>query len=83
MEVIDLGWGKTPSSLLLNSGTTKEGTNEISELFGKKGIFDYPKPTKLIETLLSFGSSSNCIVLLPKKVPQVGQVTYKIIIYYI
>jgi len=34
-------------------GTTEEGTSELEEIFGIKGIFDYPKPSSLIKYLLS------------------------------
>jgi len=34
-------------------GTTEEGTAELEEIFGIKGIFDYPKPSSLIKYLLS------------------------------
>jgi adenine-specific DNA-methyltransferase len=54
-ERLEKGDVKTPSSIMLDSGTTKDGTNEVEEIFGVKGIFDYPKPTKLIKRLLQFG----------------------------
>ncbi len=54
-ERLAKGDRKTPSSILADCGTTKDGTAEIEGLFKSKGIFDYPKPTKLIRKLLSFG----------------------------
>ena len=45
---------KTPSSLLLDAGTTKEGTEEIMHLFGDK-VFDFPKPSSLVQRLLQYG----------------------------
>lgn len=48
---------RTPSSILLDAGTTKTGTDEIVSLFEKKGIFDYPKPTTLIQRLVQYGSA--------------------------
>ncbi|MDD7554368.1 site-specific DNA-methyltransferase [Schaalia hyovaginalis] len=48
---------KTPSSLLLDAGTTKNGTEEIMSLLGDK-VFDFPKPSSLIERLLDYGMHS-------------------------
>lgn len=53
-ERIAKGDTKTPSSLLLDAGTTKNGTEEIMGLLGGK-VFDFPKPTTLIERLLRYG----------------------------
>jgi len=39
---------------------TKDGTSEIKEIFGKK-VFDYPKPTTLIEHIISVILNSNGI----------------------
>jgi len=50
------------SSLFDLDGRT--GTNEIKAIFpGDKRPFDFPKPTELIEELLSFTTSDNDIVL--------------------
>lgn len=46
---------KTPSSILLDAGTTKSGTTEIMSLFDGNKIFDYPKPTTLITRLMKYG----------------------------
>ncbi len=46
---------KTPSSILLDAGTTKSGTTEIMNLFDGNKIFDYPKPTTLIARLMKYG----------------------------
>lgn len=64
-ERIAKGDTKTPSSILLDAGTTRHGSAEITELFGQKRIFDYPKPTTLISRLLQYGiySEQGCIVL--------------------
>lgn len=56
-ERIERGDSRTPSSLLLDAGTTKTGTEEIVSIFGKKGFFDYPKPTALVQRLIQYGSS--------------------------
>ena len=49
------GDSKTPSSLLLDVGTTKSGTTEIMSLFDNQKVFDYPKPTTLIMRLMQYG----------------------------
>ena len=54
-ERIAKGDTKTPSSLLLDAGTTKDGSNEVAILLGKKKIFSYPKPVKLLKKLIQFG----------------------------
>ena len=54
-ERIAKGDTKTPSSLLLDAGTTKDGSNEVAVLLGKKKIFSYPKPVKLLKKLIQFG----------------------------
>ena len=50
---------KTPSSLLLDAGTTKSGTTELMELFDGKKIFDYPKPSSFIQRLVNYGCSKS------------------------
>lgn len=54
-ERIEKGDKKTPSSILLDAGTTKTGTTEIMSLFDNNKVFDYPKPTSLIYRLLKYG----------------------------
>ena len=54
-ERIEKGDVKTPSSILLDAGTTKTGTTEIMELFENQKVFDYPKPTTFIERLIKYG----------------------------
>ena len=54
-ERIEKGDKKTPSSILLDAGTTKTGTIEIMSLFDNNKVFDYPKPTSLIYRLLKYG----------------------------
>ena len=53
-ERIKKGDRKTPSSILINAGTTKNGTTEIMKLFNNKKIFSYPKPSSLISKLLNY-----------------------------
>ena len=57
-ERIAKGDTKTPSSILLNAGTTQDGTNELISIFGVK-VFDYPKPSSLIKRLLIYSSQHN------------------------
>ena len=54
-ERVEKGDTKTPSSILLDAGTTKNGTTEIMDLFDGRKVFDYPKPTLLIQRLLKYG----------------------------
>jgi adenine-specific DNA-methyltransferase len=54
--------GKKPRSLLLNKGTTGDGSAEILELFGKN-LFSNPKPLSLLIYLLGIGLKSNDIIL--------------------
>lgn len=54
-ERIENGDCKTPSSILLDAGTTKSGTSEIMELFENQKVFDYPKPSTFIERLIKYG----------------------------
>lgn len=56
-ERIERGDTRTPSSVLLDAGTTKGGSEEIAHLFGKKGFFDYPKPTSLVTRLLRYATT--------------------------
>jgi len=54
-ERLERGDTKTPSSLLLDAGTTKTGTEELMAMFGTK-VFDYPKPVSFIKRLLGYGA---------------------------
>ena len=58
-ERLTAGETRTPSSVLIDAGTTKDGTEECSTIMGGKGVFDYPKPTSLISRLIQYGSSAN------------------------
>ncbi|GAA1733598.1 site-specific DNA-methyltransferase [Microbacterium paludicola] len=55
-ERIARGDTRTPSSILLDAGTTKAGSEEVAKLFEKKGVFDYPKPTALLRRLLNYAT---------------------------
>ena len=59
LERLSAGETRTPSSVVLDAGTTKDGTEECAELMGQKGVFDYPKPTALISRLVQYGSAAN------------------------
>lgn len=63
-ERLEKGDKKTPSSILLDAGSTKNGTTEIMNLFDGKKLFDYPKPTTLLVRLLEYGFvQTNDIIL--------------------
>lgn len=55
---------KTPSSILLDAGTTKTGTTEIMALFDNQKVFDYPKPTSLLTRLMLYGYVNNNDIVL-------------------
>lgn len=57
-ERVSKGDSKTPSSLLLDVGTTRSGSDEIAALFKKKKVFSYPKPTALLKALVRYGSAT-------------------------
>ena len=46
---------KTPSSLIIDAGTTKDGTSAIMDLFNGKKLFDYPKSIGFIRKLCGYG----------------------------
>lgn len=58
------GKGMVPVNLwnYKETGSIDEGTKEVDSLIGKD-IFDYPKPTRLIERMLSMATGPNDIVL--------------------
>lgn len=58
-ERLERGDTKTPSSLVLDAGTTKDGTNEVIELFHGKKYFSYPKPVSLLKKFIQYGSNKN------------------------
>lgn len=62
-ERINAGDKKTPSSLITDVGTTKEGTNLLNKLFNNKKIFDYPKSVSFIKKIIDFGTKNNDVVL--------------------
>ena len=63
-ERVERGDVKTPSSLLLDAGTTQTGTNEIMALFDGKKVFSYPKPVELLQRLISYGAPHDDSIVL-------------------
>lgn len=55
----------SPSTILESKvvGTTKSASSEITEILGYKNPFSYPKPTALIQYLMSFCTSGEDIIL--------------------
>ncbi|GGD40110.1 site-specific DNA-methyltransferase [Malaciobacter pacificus] len=51
-----------PRSLLLEQGLTRDGNNDLKNIFGIS-IFSYPKPVKLVKYLLEIISKENSIIL--------------------
>ena len=62
-ERIAKGDKKTPSSIMLDAGTTKDGTAEIMRLFNGDKVFDYPKPVSLLKKLIRYGAPQGGIIL--------------------
>ncbi len=50
-------------SILFDLATTADGTNELTEIFGKKDVFGNPKPTDLIKFFLQYGAKEDAVVL--------------------
>lgn len=50
-------------SILYDVGGTAVGTNELTDLFGKKDIFENPKPTTLLESFMKWNLQGDDIVL--------------------
>lgn len=50
-------------SILFDVATTADGTNELTQIFGKKDIFGNPKPTELIKFFLQYGAKQNAVIL--------------------
>ena len=53
----------TPSSILLNNGTTTEGTKELNKILNGDFSTMRPKPSELIKTLIQLGSYQNSLIL--------------------
>ena len=50
-------------SIFYDYATTRDGTNELTEIFGKKDVFPNPKPTLLGMELLTSVADKNAIIL--------------------
>lgn len=50
-------------SIFYDIGTTAAGTNELTDLFGKKDVFPHPKPSDLIAELLSLVCKDGDLIL--------------------
>jgi len=50
-------------NLLLDEGSLTSAKAEIEQLFGNKEVFDTPKPTKLINTLINICSEKDSIIM--------------------
>ncbi|MCZ8086237.1 MAG: site-specific DNA-methyltransferase [Brevundimonas sp.] len=44
-------------------GHNNEGSKEVNDLFGKKKVFTFPKPTRLLKEIIRIGSSNNDVVM--------------------
>lgn len=57
--------GARPRSLMTSErfGVTRTGRAEAELAIGEKGIFDFPKPVKLIQHLIRIGSDTDSIVM--------------------
>lgn len=57
--------GVVPSTWwpFVDFGHNNEGSKEVNELFGKKKVFTFPKPTRLLAEAIRIGSSRGDIVL--------------------
>lgn len=62
-ERLEKGDVKTPSSLVLDAGTTKTGTTTIMALFDGNKVFDYPKSVEFIQRLVQYGAPKGGIIL--------------------
>ena len=57
--------GVVPSTWwpFVDFGHNNEGSKEVNDLFGKKKVFTFPKPTRLLKEIIRIGSSSGDIVM--------------------
>jgi len=57
------GRTKQISNLMLDIEGNKKGSLSLKEIFGKKGIFDNPKPIEFLKILVTVSTKSNGIIL--------------------
>lgn len=50
-------------SIIFDLATTGDASNELKDIFGRKDIFDNPKPHSLIQYLLTYTTDQNSIIL--------------------
>lgn len=50
-------------SILYDIANTADGSNELTEIFGRKDVFENPKPSELIKFFLEYGAPKNAVVL--------------------
>ena len=50
-------------SIIFDLATTGDASNELKDIFGRKDIFDNPKPHLLIQYLLTYSTDQNSIIL--------------------
>ncbi len=55
--------GKKPRSLITDNGTTSDGSDELFSYF-KKNVFQNPKPSSLIMSLLNYGTNGGEDIVL-------------------
>lgn len=53
-----------PKNIIENVGTTREAQNHLDQLLGGKGIFDNPKPVKLIEHFIKISAMKGDITVM-------------------
>ena len=58
--------GMAPTSILFykDVGHSQEGAKEVVALFGDKGVFDGPKPVRLLERLITLGNLEDDAIVL-------------------
>lgn len=58
--------GMAPTSILFYKevGHSQEGAKEVTALFGDKGVFDGPKPVRLLQRLLTLANLDNNSIIL-------------------
>ena len=58
--------GMAPTSILFYKevGHSQEGAKEVTALFGDKGVFDGPKPVRLLQRLLTLGNLKDDSIVL-------------------
>lgn len=57
--------GRTPSTLWLSEdvGHNQSATKEVISIFGERGMFDFPKPMKLMKQIIQISSKKDSIIL--------------------